>query len=83
MPRFHFHIVNGKNVYDESGVELPDVDAARNEAVRFAGEVLGEGLPFDFWQGIPWEMVVNDKPELRSGRTFFTLTLSVTEEPAE
>jgi hypothetical protein len=26
-------------------------------------------------------MVVKDNPELRSGRTFFTLTLSATEEP--
>jgi hypothetical protein len=81
MPRFHFHILNGKNLYDDTGAELADIEAAKIEAVRAAGAVLSEGLSPDFWGGTAWEMVVNDNPELRSGRTFFTLTLSATEGP--
>ncbi|WFU39053.1 hypothetical protein QA640_32365 [Bradyrhizobium sp. CB82] len=83
MPRFHFHILNGKNLYDDDGIELADIEAAKIEAVRVAGTVLGEGLPPDFWWGTAWEMVVKDTPELQSGRTFFTLTFSATEEPSK
>ncbi|KYK44734.1 hypothetical protein ABH994_007526 [Bradyrhizobium yuanmingense] len=83
MPRFHFHIQNGKNLNDDNGAEFADIEAAKIEAVRLAGAVLSEGLFPGFWRGTAWEMVVNDNPELRSGRTFFTLTLSGTEEPSK
>jgi hypothetical protein len=83
MTRFHFHILDGKNLFDDTGADLADIDAAKIEAVRLAGAVLSEGLLPDFWQGTAWEMVVNDSPALGSGgsgRTFFTLILSATEE---
>lgn len=47
MPRYHFNVHNGVGVVaDEEGRELPDVDAARAEAVRgirslIAEEVMG------------------------------------------
>ena len=80
MSRFHFHFLNGKNLYDDTGAELPDIEAAKIEAIRVAGTVLCEGVSAAFWRGTAWKMVVKDNPELRSGRTFFTLTLSATEE---
>ena len=80
MSHFHFHILNGKNLYDDTGAELPDIEAAKIEAIRVAGTVLCEGVSAAFWRGTAWKMVVKDNPELRSGRTFFTLTLSATEE---
>ena len=83
MPRFHFHILNGKNLNDDNGAEFADIEAARIEAVRLAGAVLSEGVSPDLWRGTAWEMVVSDDPELRSGRTFFTLTVSATEGPSK
>lgn len=51
MSRFHFHILNGKNLYDDTGAELSDIEAAKLEAVRVAGTVLSEGVSADFWRG--------------------------------
>ena len=51
MPRFHFHILNGKYLYDDTGAELADIEAAKIEAVRAAGAVLSEGLSPDYWGG--------------------------------
>jgi hypothetical protein len=36
MPRFYFHLRNDLSVDDEEGQELPDVEAARVRAERFA-----------------------------------------------
>ena len=37
MPRYYFHVCNGTGfVQDEEGQELPDLEAARAEAVRNA-----------------------------------------------
>ncbi len=60
MPRFFFHVIDGRTLVDNSGVELPDVAAARNEAIRSAGAILAsEGQ--DNWQAGPWQMVVADE----------------------
>jgi len=80
MPRFHFHILDGKNLTDDIGAELADIDAAKVEAVRIVGEVLtSEGLSADGWQGKTWKIVVNDHPSPGNGRTYYTLTLSVSD----
>lgn len=42
MPTYYFHIDNGTFVPDNEGVDLPDVDAARREAVRAAGEMIND-----------------------------------------
>jgi hypothetical protein len=36
MPQYYFHLYNDANVSDESGKELPDLDAARAYAVDMA-----------------------------------------------
>jgi hypothetical protein len=45
MPRFYFHVCNGTGfVPDEEGQELPDVDAARREAVRSARSIMASDV---------------------------------------
>jgi hypothetical protein len=36
MPRYHFHIIDGVNVFDPKGMALPDVQAAREQAKHAA-----------------------------------------------
>ena len=36
MPRYHFHVVDGDEVFDSLGAELPDEVAARRRAVELA-----------------------------------------------
>jgi hypothetical protein len=40
MARFHFHLFNDDDVWDEEGQELPDLAAAEAEAVRAARDVI-------------------------------------------
>jgi hypothetical protein len=45
MPRFHFHAHRGSQVIaDLEGESLPDIDAAHNEALALAREMLVESL---------------------------------------
>ena len=44
MPIFYFHIRRGDELEtDDTGVELPSLEAAKDEARRTAGELLREG----------------------------------------
>jgi hypothetical protein len=43
-----------KELFDEVGMELADLNAAKSEAVKFAGEALRSEQPTDIWQGIEW-----------------------------
>jgi hypothetical protein len=36
MPRFYFHVYNDEVTMDEEGQDLPDAEAARNEATKSA-----------------------------------------------
>lgn len=41
MPHFYFHIRSGEDTfYDPEGVDLPDLDSAKNEAARSVREML-------------------------------------------
>jgi hypothetical protein len=45
MPLFYFHVCKGDiRVYDREGVELPDVEAARAEALEDAREMMSEAV---------------------------------------
>ena len=45
MPRYFFHVREGSTLSrDAEGQELPDVEAARKEAISTAREILGEKL---------------------------------------
>lgn len=40
MPRYHFHIYNDEVTMDLEGQELPDEEAAREQATRAARELI-------------------------------------------
>jgi len=40
--RYFFHTADGSRDRDETGTELPDYDAARKQAVMFAGEYMAD-----------------------------------------
>jgi hypothetical protein len=45
MPRYYFHVREGSEIsHDREGQELPDVEAARREAINANREILGEKL---------------------------------------
>ena len=81
MPRYYFHILNGKMLIDDVGVEVADTEAAKLEAVKYAGNVLTSEDPTDMWKGIPWELKVTDGPSPKEGRTLLTLTLTAEINP--
>lgn len=76
MPRFYFHILNDRNVADDLGLDLPSVDAAKEEALSFAGAIMRDEKPLHVWLGQPWRMVVTDSPLLNVGTTLFTLSVT-------
>jgi hypothetical protein len=60
MPRYFFDIVDGQAFPDTEGTDLPDLAAARIEAVRLSAEVLKE-MPERFWMSEEWTMTVRDQ----------------------
>lgn len=77
MPRFHFNVHDGVGVPDDEGTELPNLEAARHEAVKLAGLLLQENAA-EFWNGEQWDMDVTDE----RGLILFTLTFLATNAPS-
>jgi hypothetical protein len=77
MPRYYFHMEDGQSLFDDAGLDLPDIAAAQNEALRASGELLKDWsrTPATLRNGTPWQMWVTEKPN-GEGKTFFTLRLS-------
>ena len=75
MPRFFFHVHDGRAVLDEEGTELPDFDQARREAIRLAGQILDNEAP-NLELAEDWHMDVTDESGLILFRLDFTLTAS-------
>jgi uncharacterized protein DUF6894 len=75
MPRYHFDIPDGKPLVDEHGTELANIDIAKAEAIRLAGEVFRHAKPDDIWALTTWKLVVNDHPSPGLGQTYFSLVL--------
>ncbi len=48
MTRYFFHCADSTRHLDAEGIELEDLDAAHQEAIRWMGELLTE-FPQDFW----------------------------------
>lgn len=44
MPRYHFHLHNDMDAFDEEGVELADAAAAREYAIQNVREVASESI---------------------------------------
>ncbi len=77
MPRYYFHLENGRILHDDVGCELRDMAAAQNEVLRVSGELMRSGPASiaSLWKGTSWRVWVTDKPN-GEGKTFFTLHFS-------
>ena len=74
MPLYYFHISNGETILDDHGTELPDLAAARLEALRASRELAFTGHPH-FWAGERWRIWVTDKPSA-AGPTLLAVEVS-------
>jgi len=77
MATFYFHIRNGYDQPDEVGEVLPDIAAARRQAVQVLSEMLSE-QPDRFWGEGQLEVVVADETNL----TLFVLNVTATPAPS-
>jgi hypothetical protein len=76
MPIYHFNVRDGVDYPDRVGSDLPDLAAARAEAVRRISDILNQGAA-DFWSGAPWNINVSDS----KGLTLFTIMCLATTSP--
>jgi hypothetical protein len=72
MPRFFFHLEDGRSVPDAEGHLLPDLAAARDAAVRMLGQILVDD-PLGFVVGGDWRLVVTDE----AGVPLFTVSAAI------
>jgi len=72
MPRYHFNLHDGVSQPDPDGTELPDLDAAREGAVRLVGELLQDGYK-GIMPGDDWRLEVTDESGLILFRLDFTM----------
>lgn len=63
MPRYFFHRSDGGFVPDTEGTELPDLSAARVEAVQFAAGTIRDRPDF-VWDGKAFRVEVADEAGL-------------------
>lgn len=77
MPRYFFHTADGSRQRDEEGTELRDQQAARTEAVRFAGALMGD-RPDMLWDGHDFRVEVTDEAK----HLLFTVITLVVDAPA-
>ena len=62
MPRYFFHVRDGRDYPDDEGTELPDLAAVRTEALKASGEMLRDSKGrAEFWSGDDWTMNVTDE----------------------
>jgi len=75
VPRYFFHVRDGRDYPDDEGSEFPDLPAVRAEAIRSSGEMLRDNKGVDdFWTGHDWTMNVTDE----AGQPVLTLRFSGT-----
>jgi hypothetical protein len=56
MPIYHFNVRDGSDIPDPDGTELPNIPAARVEAVKLAGRLLlDDRTPFGKAQTGTWK----------------------------
>jgi len=74
MSLFFFHVCDGSTTFDGDGVEFPDFEAARREAIVACGELLRE-VPAQIWKGGSVRLWVTDRPD-GQGDTLYSLNVS-------
>ena len=78
MPRYFFHLEAEGLVLDDWGTEFPDVNSAREDAIRACGEMIRE-VPMTIRRGGVWRLWITDQPD-GSGNKVFTLTVATQNE---
>jgi hypothetical protein len=73
MARYFFHMEDGCTIFDSEGVDLPNLEAARLEAIQAFGEMLRD-IPNAVKQGDPFRLWVTNQPGGK-GIKMFTLTV--------
>jgi hypothetical protein len=58
--RYFFHVQDGQYYPDETGTELPDLAAVRDEAIGVTAELLRGAGRAEFWTGEDWSLHVTD-----------------------
>jgi hypothetical protein len=58
MPRYYFSLTNGRTFDDVDGLELPDLNSARAEAIGFARDLMRMEPGRRDWMG--WTVHVSD-----------------------
>lgn len=56
MAHYFFHVLNGKAIIDDVGLDLDDMEQVRREAIRASGQMLSNGE--HAWKGDAWQMIV-------------------------
>jgi hypothetical protein len=67
VSRYFFHITNGQDLPDDTGMIFAGAKEARYEAIQTASQVL-RGDRVDFWNSPEWTMRVTDE----AGNPVFT-----------
>ncbi len=75
MPRYFFHVIDGRSIIDREGTEFPNLRYARAEAIRLAGAILPDEGD-EFWDGTEWHMNVTDA----SGQSVLKLRFSADDQ---
>ena len=75
MPRYYFHVIDGREIIDSEGTELADLRQARIEAIHLAGSILRDEGD-EFWNGEQWHMNVTDA----SGQSVLKLHFSADDQ---
>jgi hypothetical protein len=75
MPRYFFHVIDGRDIIDNEGSELASLKEARVEAIHLAGSILRDEGD-EFWNGEQWHMNVTDA----SGQSVLKLRFSAEDQ---
>ncbi len=71
MPRYFFHIYDDVIAHDEEGVELPNEEAARLQALIGARDIIAAQVKHGYFVRSHWIDVTDE-----SGEALFTLTFA-------
>src|SRR5437763_14669353 len=74
MSLYFFHMQDGSTTLDAEGVDFPDLDSARREAICACGELLRD-IPAAIWNGAALHFWMTDQPD-GGGNTLFSLNVS-------
>ena len=60
VPKYSFIVDDGRDAPETTVIDLRDLDHAKAEAIRTAGEMLADTGAGTVWVGTPWRLTVRD-----------------------